>query len=806
MTHEADILIVTVTKVETSAAIAAFKEANGFKEQGEWIGNRPYYNLGQVGSARVFLTQSEMGSSGLDGSLLTVRKGIEALSPLAVIMVGIAFGRDENTQTIGDILVAKQLRPYDLRKIGQDGTIFWRGDKAPASTMLLSLFRTAEQNWNVSNTSKVHFGTVLSGETLIDNKEYRDLLFDGEPEADGGEMEGTGLYTACHDQKVDWILVKGICDWADGNKSQDKKSRQKMAASNAAAFVVSALKFFPIEWSQQRNGSHIEKASSNLSFYLFERLQSLNSTDYQLLCRLGCYRHKDITSLNKESISFLLWDMPQKVNRMKIIDSLCQRLLIEFKNNEYSIHSAVYWEAKRRLESNKEEWKNANIQIAESYSREVTDVASIAQVKTAHKAINHYYDADNFEKCYEMLLNILEAKENLSNLRCSDNLWRHDSMIIEVCEQLIESNGLKRSDKALTYIPLGVLYPEIGKNNKAIEVSKDIIHIVKPLNKKTRLAQVSAYLISARANKNIGNFLQAKADCKEAEELAKYTKSDAKKLKAFALYELGTVCLEIAKIDEVFSRETSHQAREALDLIGNAALQYVGIILTELPMIFHGFFTRLIATQVKTEESKFEEENEDFEGIEEIIKKYQNRSKENGSAKIFRILHSFGKCLRLMNRNRAGRWFLESARNSLNDTDDLNNAWSYLELALCSSTSIEAEDNYNKARKNYPDLPTLCQAHILLEYGKFMCKQGDYTAAIEQHQELEKLLEETELESLKAINYYSICQAYLAIKNSGEITSNDNFSFYLQESSKIIKELNLNYSDRIQELHVAFNS
>lgn len=58
-------------------------------------------------------------------------------------------------------------------------------------------------------------------------------------------MEGAGLYTACQDRKVDWILVKGICDWADGHKEQDRETRQQIAARNAARFVSHAISFTP---------------------------------------------------------------------------------------------------------------------------------------------------------------------------------------------------------------------------------------------------------------------------------------------------------------------------------------------------------------------------------------------------------------------------------------------------------------------------------------------------------------------------------------------------------------------------------
>jgi hypothetical protein len=54
-------------------------------------------------------------------------------------------------------------------------------------------------------------------------------------------MEGAGVYVACHDHKVDWIVVKGICDWGDGDKSKNKRLRQKKAARSAAEFLMHCL-------------------------------------------------------------------------------------------------------------------------------------------------------------------------------------------------------------------------------------------------------------------------------------------------------------------------------------------------------------------------------------------------------------------------------------------------------------------------------------------------------------------------------------------------------------------------------------
>jgi nucleoside phosphorylase len=252
MTHEADILIVTVTKVESTAILQAFEPILGVKATPLSIEDRIYFDLGTINKARIFLTQSEMGSGGLGASLLTVRKGIEDLFPTAVIMVGIAFGVNEEKQAIGDILVTEQLRLYDLQRVGtqdEQEQVILRGDKPHASPWLINLFKSADISWE---KARVRFGTVLTGEKLLDNIDYRNQLLSFEPEAIGGEMEGAGLYVACQDKKVDWILVKGICDWADGEKGQDKESRQKTAASNAAAFVVHTLKFVLIDWRKRR--------------------------------------------------------------------------------------------------------------------------------------------------------------------------------------------------------------------------------------------------------------------------------------------------------------------------------------------------------------------------------------------------------------------------------------------------------------------------------------------------------------------------------------------------------------------------
>jgi hypothetical protein len=131
----------------------------------------------------------------------------------------------------------------------------------------------------------LRFGTILTGAKLVDNLDFREQLRVCEQEAIGGEMEGAGLYVACHDQKIDWILVKAICDFADGRKAQDKDSRQALAAKNAADFMRHALQFAEIDWDKHRGAArsvhpdghagHIDAQASRHTAYraIWKRLQ-----------------------------------------------------------------------------------------------------------------------------------------------------------------------------------------------------------------------------------------------------------------------------------------------------------------------------------------------------------------------------------------------------------------------------------------------------------------------------------------------------------------------------------------------------
>lgn len=227
------ILIVTATLVETRAVLDVFSQ--GATPPILEIGNQFCYPLGYQKEIATYLVQSQPGSATPGGSLVTVLEAIRLLQPQAVFMCGIAFGLRRDKQKLGDILVAKQMAFYEPQKIDSRKGAMPRGDRVMVSERLLSLCSAVVVGKKLEG---VHFGTILSGEKLVNDSEFLASLQNQEREAMGGEMEGAGLYAAAHYTKTDWILVKAICDWGDGNKDD---ASQSQAAEKAAAFVFKVV-------------------------------------------------------------------------------------------------------------------------------------------------------------------------------------------------------------------------------------------------------------------------------------------------------------------------------------------------------------------------------------------------------------------------------------------------------------------------------------------------------------------------------------------------------------------------------------
>jgi nucleoside phosphorylase len=177
--------------------------------------------------------------------MLTAERLIPVVRPDYVILAGICFGlwsrrHDNGTQELGDVVVSEYVQNVDHRKVtDEDGNerIIWRGERVQASTPLLLALKAATHGWT---GRPVHFGTVLSGSTLVSSATLRAELRREFEESSAGEMELTGVYVATAGRRSGWIMVKGISDWGTGELTDDTR---RTASEAAAAFIVQALTF-----------------------------------------------------------------------------------------------------------------------------------------------------------------------------------------------------------------------------------------------------------------------------------------------------------------------------------------------------------------------------------------------------------------------------------------------------------------------------------------------------------------------------------------------------------------------------------
>ena len=277
LANEVDVVLITATEVELKAVIRLLEPLSG-QEQIllTYIGPETYF-LGRFGAYTAVVTRCRMGAIGEGSVILATEQAQRIWRPRAIIMVGIAFGKNSAKQQMGDVLVASQIISYEQQRVGAE--IVFRGPITPINTTLLNRFENA-YGWHFDRPdgkpAQLHFGPILSGEKLVDDDEFKQELFRQFPQAIGGEMEGAGLAAASGRVGVAWILVKGICDWADGTKEGTHQPLAAAAATSLVHYVLSqnlVLQAIPKIPAPQQNDSAPASPSVSLSNSQQERLK-----------------------------------------------------------------------------------------------------------------------------------------------------------------------------------------------------------------------------------------------------------------------------------------------------------------------------------------------------------------------------------------------------------------------------------------------------------------------------------------------------------------------------------------------------
>ena len=240
------ILLVTSAEIEKNKVNEVLKPLDGQTEILQYNIDSSKFYIGKFGNYNVVHVQTKIGSQGEGASTLAIDKALNVWDIKMVVMIGIAFGRGANfNQKIGDILISKNIFMYEKYKVKEkkDGTLSYTYVDNPYSNAGKVLVKKFEDDniWENSNSvrPKIHFGTIASGEKIIDSMTEKNKLLElgDRTYIIGGEMEATGLVSACLNHNLyEWVVVKGISDWGDGNKVKNKEENQKVAIDYTVSY------------------------------------------------------------------------------------------------------------------------------------------------------------------------------------------------------------------------------------------------------------------------------------------------------------------------------------------------------------------------------------------------------------------------------------------------------------------------------------------------------------------------------------------------------------------------------------------
>ncbi|MGK7946681.1 MAG: tetratricopeptide repeat protein [Microcystaceae cyanobacterium] len=200
-------------------------------------------------------------------------------------------------------------------------------------------------------------------------------------------------YFSYHKINIDQPTLKAMRDAYGGNAKAMDILRGAILKDNQGNMVA--------YWEENQGDLLVKPELKNLVTSQFNRLESHDPDAYQLLCRLGCYRYQDVPTVPTDGLLCLLWDV--KARKIRVVERLKSRGLVEYKNREYWLHPVIKQEAMDRIKET-EDWKTANRQAAEFGTDSVEVVNTVDDALRAFEAYYHYLALEKWEECAKFLV------------------------------------------------------------------------------------------------------------------------------------------------------------------------------------------------------------------------------------------------------------------------------------------------------------------------------------------------------------------------------------------------------------------
>ena len=197
--------------------------------------------LGMFAGHKAALARTEQGAS----CERDIRKVLSWFpNTKALLGVGVAYGMRRDAVKFCDVLVASQIADFGSQPRAQDGGFYARGEFVNTKTTLTNIFCQDDAEWKFLCTekrpAKVVVGQLVSGPFLLDDPKIKKSIQEQCKLAKGGEMEGWILYTHIlkDHPNLEAIIIKGVADYADGEKDKQWQLTAAMAAASYTHFQL----------------------------------------------------------------------------------------------------------------------------------------------------------------------------------------------------------------------------------------------------------------------------------------------------------------------------------------------------------------------------------------------------------------------------------------------------------------------------------------------------------------------------------------------------------------------------------------
>ena len=229
------VLLMTSVSTELQGIMGYLKPKDGNIKIIQTIVNGENVYIGKYGKCPVVVGKSAQGP--IDACNVTT-KLMNTVKPRYVIAVGICYGIDKSKTSFGDVIVSDLICDYTRLRAGD--TLQPRGGTPSVGATLLQVFGDplGYSHTQDGKVVKVHCGPIITEPSLVVSSKHKEQLKGLRPDALGGDIEGADIMAAAENApyKVEAIVIKAICDWGDGEKSE--AADWKPFSSHAAARYV----------------------------------------------------------------------------------------------------------------------------------------------------------------------------------------------------------------------------------------------------------------------------------------------------------------------------------------------------------------------------------------------------------------------------------------------------------------------------------------------------------------------------------------------------------------------------------------